>query len=521
MIPIEKIDEFIKYYATIYHQNPQLEITDNTMYAALKNYGLSQEEINDPIIRDQIDELKANFKSAKSLQVFETDEQAHFLQFMKEHPTDPNCKVVKLYLSIPKPYISYASQRIFDYVERCRMVSYSKVAEKVRSDGIVLRLASEKDARAVLNFINSDPGLQSIARETNPFSLKEGIVGIGYDDNISYNTIVSEILSKYFNSFRNSNQLLSASRESLANFVNKFYQDTFINYSNLINLTIDIGFVKSSKKYDHVGKEILDYEQIVRLLLNICSNNLNINQYFEFFNECKDESLNSRLVAQYDDIYSQLINLQLLSQNNVDIDENLENLLEEFISYALTKYQSVDTVSNALSLFLDGNLDAITRDNNYRQRLGAQDINKLIAIVGPNVNSYVQNIANGATKRVEQPVNQYQNMDNSVSSYNEQVEVKKSPSQAYDLLCNAALDIAARIGLKQLIVALKSAELGNFSYFPNGEAIATQLNPSDIEKYCLYYLTEQGFKANDIVNPVTDFAAEIDKIATIKKNQIA
>ena len=41
--PVE-IDEFLKYYAKIYKQNPELPILRDTIYHGLMTYGLKEEE---------------------------------------------------------------------------------------------------------------------------------------------------------------------------------------------------------------------------------------------------------------------------------------------------------------------------------------------------------------------------------------------------------------------------------------------------------------------------------------------
>ena len=48
--PVE-IDEFLKYYAKIYKQNPELPILRDTIYHGLMTYGLKEEEKQDKSIK--------------------------------------------------------------------------------------------------------------------------------------------------------------------------------------------------------------------------------------------------------------------------------------------------------------------------------------------------------------------------------------------------------------------------------------------------------------------------------------
>ena len=76
---------------------------------------------------------------------------------------------------------------IFDFIERNNMKTGSKVADTIRSDEIVLRMESTDDAEKLIQFINNNPYLKENSRPTNPFLNRAGVVGVGYDDLLSYN----------------------------------------------------------------------------------------------------------------------------------------------------------------------------------------------------------------------------------------------------------------------------------------------------------------------------------------------
>ena len=75
----ERMDWFLKYYAKVCKQNPDVRINKSTIYAGLMDYGLSQDEKRKRI-RPLFNKWIAHFKN-KNLKVFHAPEQDGFLQF--------------------------------------------------------------------------------------------------------------------------------------------------------------------------------------------------------------------------------------------------------------------------------------------------------------------------------------------------------------------------------------------------------------------------------------------------------
>ena len=98
-----EINEFLKYFARLYEQNPNLPIESDTIYSHLANYGLTQEEINDKDIRFNFDKWIEFFRNKSNINVFHTDRQNRFLHFRNAKNLSAKC--VKLYVSLPKDKI--------------------------------------------------------------------------------------------------------------------------------------------------------------------------------------------------------------------------------------------------------------------------------------------------------------------------------------------------------------------------------------------------------------------------------
>ena len=501
MIPMKQMDEFIRYYASLYSQNPNLPITSDTTYDALRNYGLTANEINNSSIEDQINTLENNFSKSKHLYVYVDTRQPGFLQF--RHWVKDDMKCIKLYMSVPKEYVGYASQRIFDFIDKNRMASASKVAKKVRSDVIVLRLASDHDAKKVLNFINKDKALTSIARDTNPFSLKEGVVGIGYDEMLSYNSVVSEYMSDYFNELRGKQCLQNASISDFSNYLSQCHQDIFVNCSKLIDFTRKKSFQSSLKRFDNsVGHAIVNYEQVTRLLNAVCKGQIDLKSYFGFYNNCDDKKKQKKLIDQYDDIYK--MKAQEHQQNQVvdrEILSSSKQVLDEYILYAFKKYGSINNVIERIRRFLTGETLVITRDCNFRNKFIniKQNIFPIIGNIN-NIDNYVSSLVN------------ISNENN--NSYAE------SMTERYGLLFDASVETLKKYGYQQLEKALSEATKGNYMYITNGNGnyrnrIKQSINPQDIEKYCAIYLTERGYNL-DGINIFETYTQDINTYVTEK-----
>ena len=469
MIEYKEMDDFIKYHAKLYIQNPSLPITDHTIYNSLKQYNLTLEEIQSPNISNQLLKLEYDYSKANHLHVYEDSNQPNFLQFFHWTYNTNNISTVKLYIGIPQNQIYNASRIIFDFIEQNKINSLSKISNKMRSDAIVLRI-EEKDAQKIINFINSNPELNKISRKTNPFTLKEGIVSLGYDDRLSYNSVISLYLSKYFQHLKNNNKLNEASIQGFTYFLVELYQNVFVNNIELKDF-VDNNNVFEQDRFTSVGDAINNYEQVTRLIIKTLSNQLNLPNYLQFIKECNDNQLQQNNIQQFDNIYS--------LQSNKNYNE-AKDLLDSYIIYALKKYSSIPIVTRYLSTFLNGKDIGITRDNNYRSKLCSVDKSILIQIVGDNINDYIQQVS------IE---NNLQNNNINIQ-YFTFIEAIKETHKKYDI------DHSFR--------ALLASQQGNYDFITNDNncrlKVMQNVNYKNIRKICLIYLIEKGYDINNIDN---------------------
>ena len=287
MIKTREMEKFISNLKKLYIQNPNLPITSDTIYHELANYDFSKKELEDNDIRYMFPELERLFANS-NLQVYVSERQTRFLQFANNNGYT---KCVKLYVSFPKKIIEQAAIKIFGFVSENNMITASKLADYIRSDSIVIRLADPEDAKKVINFINNDKELVKYHKQTNPFSLKEGIVGVGYDDLLSYNLTIAKIMVEYFQALRINNSLKQASLEQFGNYVANYYYQTFITKENLLNFLNSDVYKSSTGRFQTDGEAVNNYEQVMRLIALTLKNNLSLEQYFELFEKfCRENN---------------------------------------------------------------------------------------------------------------------------------------------------------------------------------------------------------------------------------------
>ena len=235
------IETFLRYFASLYQMNPSLEITYDTFYDELSNYGLTDEEINNKRIHginanikgNYFDNWIDNFKDDPNLDVYYTLDQSRFLQFQNFESNNAEC--YKLYLSFPEDKMYTCVNAIFQFIANNNIKTFSKVADCLRSDSVVLRIVSKEDTKKVIDFINNNTDISSACKPVNPFLMTSGCVGMAYDRWLSYNSILSFMLSNYFTQKRNAGTLADVSLNNFIDYLKQVYQVVFSNSIALNN----------------------------------------------------------------------------------------------------------------------------------------------------------------------------------------------------------------------------------------------------------------------------------------------
>lgn len=212
----------------------------DTFYHELASYGYSDSylsQVNSSKNAEQRVDIRhlwqgwvEHFQDNPNMNCFFSEYQRGFLQF---HNGPQGEGHVKLYLNVGVNDIDRAVKEIYGFVADHNMPCCSKVSGCTRADSIVVRLNSVEDATLFIDWANNNKFLVSCAKKVNPFLERAGIVGIGYDDRLSFNSTVSMYLEKYFTWCIDNNRVKDIGVDDFRNYLVTVYNEVFINHGSL------------------------------------------------------------------------------------------------------------------------------------------------------------------------------------------------------------------------------------------------------------------------------------------------
>ena len=427
-----KINDFLKKFASFYTYNPGFPINSDTFYSALCVYGTGLpffEKVRKDfdIVNTFFPNWIKEFEKAPNINVFLTDKMHDFLMFT--NLPDYLCDSYKLYVTFPKDKLYNSVSKIFHFLERNDIEHESKVAYSIRSDSIVMRIFNFEDSVKIINYINADNDLFIGMGEVNPFLLNVGKIGLTYDKNLSFNESLCFLLEQYFRYKRASNNLNSVNVGDFRTYVyNIFYNmdKDFDVLQQLLNSNLVRKNIKRLEKNESVEDVLVNYKNVFEMVYYCMDSKFSINDYFALIEKFKSPTY----------YRSEIRGFKALIKNSDNYEFNPKGLIAEYIVYGAMKY-GIDNVSYFVQGYLNGEQNAITRDCNFRnlfKRYITPDIVK--NIVGSDINSYVKIIME----------------EKSLSVFNEVVS-----------------ETEKKYGKNQLIEALKAGMIGDFSKFTNGK----------------------------------------------------
>ena len=457
----KEINTFLKTLNKLYSQNPDFPITRDTIYNALSNYGKQGSIFAAPRVDfDFMNQENGFFKTwievfsnIKNISVFFHDGQRRFLQF--RNPLTSDRDYYKLYLHFPKDKIKDAVIDIFYYMASNNINHLSKVADCIRSDDVVLRIVEEKDAIKVMNYINTNPYLFKSAKPVNPFLPTQGVVGMAYDKNLSYNATLSILLKEYFIIKRNTKTLNKVSIEDFKKFVYNLY-NKIDNDFDAINSFITISDISHEfERLSDIPKEevLLNYKKIIELIYKSLNPNFTTKEYFELMRIFKNNEYNKFELDKIEKI------LEPYYPNNKIKREDPIQLLNQYIVYGTMKY-GINMLPLYIEKYLNGEERGITRDNNYRLRFTKSLPRELILrITNQDIQGYIDRILMNKSRNI------------------------------FEQACDATLKKHGRF---QLQAALEKGMIGLYDYFTNdGERYLRENMIRYISRRMLYYYCKE------------------------------
>ena len=225
MSKIEERELFFEHIKKIYMQNPDFEVTPDTIYYELSLFnvqdGKKMRISNDNLINIQA-QLSNDFRKKDKIKCFSN---GYFFAIENRGSYDDKTfydkmnTSIKLYIACDIKNLYNVTSLVFNYMIDENIITQSKIAKEMRNDVLVVRVSTMEEAEKVSEFVNSLDYNSLISY--NPYILSNGKVGMTYDGTLSYNKTLSLLMNSYFNTKKNSNSLDKSTMEDFVNFIKR------------------------------------------------------------------------------------------------------------------------------------------------------------------------------------------------------------------------------------------------------------------------------------------------------------
>lgn len=335
----QEINRVLKdlYISNINLHQDNIKLTEEMVYQYLTKLGLPQSE-RDKKINNYFPYWIETFENCPNINGLNLPDWNYFLQFVNGNI---NPSSIKMYISLDSLHIKQGVKMIFSFLAENNIKHESKIGSEIRTDNIVIRLSKVEDVKKLSDYISNNNYIKEGMQKINPFCFESNGIGYAYDGLLSYNSCIAKIISDYIN------EMYKLNKTDDEINVNTFYQ-YIESYSQKPEKISDLPDINNN------SKKLIDASLIVELIKYSLSSN-NLEDYFNF--------------------YKYAINKKL-KYNNITAEENKEELLKEVIITMMKKYYKGYDINNPeksgiiqILLFLNGNIKAITNDNNLRERV--------------------------------------------------------------------------------------------------------------------------------------------------------
>lgn len=361
MSRINEIDIFLRKISQL--SKTSISLTPDLVYGLLEKYDFSPEEFTkENNLSEYFNYWIEYFRNKKNINVFCHPMQKNFLQFW--NGKNNGSEYIKLYISVNKSSLLKSVNEIFTYLEKKNVSQGSKVANKIRSDSIVLRIKDDKDVKEIIDFINKNKYIKNGARKTNPFILREGVVGLAYDNDLSYNAAVAFLISEYINNKKENQDFGNVNCIDFSNYVTDYSRNLITNKDFLNKFMASNYFKNNARRLD-----TLDESQIlgnIKRVFDLIDFNLNENHTYEEFINMYNDSKDKK------------------EELSKDFDKLLIDPYELFINNCVATYKKYGSIQleGAINKALNGDYSSFTNDhdlrNTMKKKLSKEEIQKCI-----------------------------------------------------------------------------------------------------------------------------------------------
>ena len=161
MSKIEERELFFEHIKKIYMQNPDFEVTPDTIYNELSLFnvqnGKKMRISNDNLINIQA-QLSNDFRKKDKIKCFSN---GYFFAIENRGSYDDKTfydkmnTSIKLYITCDIKNLYNVTSLVFNYMIDENIITQSKIAKEMRNDVLVVRVSTMEEAEKVSKFVNS------------------------------------------------------------------------------------------------------------------------------------------------------------------------------------------------------------------------------------------------------------------------------------------------------------------------------------------------------------------------------
>ena len=254
---LEDIDFFLKDAAEYYSECSE-DFDYRIVYNALTVFNLSDYDMEEGFFEKKDFELfeKWALDAGKNFEVKKSKANSYFWLFcnpmLTEYESKHRNKIpIKLYIPVGKNTFENVLPDLFKFLSDNNIMHISKISADVRTDDIVVRVYKISEAEQLIKYVNEK--FQDEILETNPFVLRDGIVGIAADGDHSYNIDVAIHIAEFIKQTDTENVSIDSFK--------RFIQDNLKDFSGEDKMIMNILLLALDNKTNM--KDFYEYWDIV------------------------------------------------------------------------------------------------------------------------------------------------------------------------------------------------------------------------------------------------------------------
>ena len=292
-------------------------------------------------------------------------------------------------------------------------------------------MSNVEDAKKLLEFINNNEYLSTRAKPVNPFLIKSGVAGLANDRLLSYNETLSFIIAEYFKKVEDYDKV---SLLDFRRFVVNYHNNVFASGNEYENFSNSDIFLDYKDTYPKVSDRMANFYQVFHTIILALDSKTKLEDFFNHVSMCQDNTRFSKLSEYFSNMEEKL-------PSSAYTNNDKAKLFNEYLMHAKNKYGAANVIVY-INSYLDGNENAITRDNNFRD-LFVKNLtpNDILRITNNDVKGYINKLFN----------------------------IKENNNdEIISLFVRAIYETQAKYGAAQACHAIRMISHNNLSYITNG-----------------------------------------------------